>query len=316
MTDLCWVCQKNVHLIYRSANLSDGEKSDLLLAQQAHLSRVEEERRLYSSMTAESKRVVAEERIGKVGIFGVCCEGLPRQINYLIDEGASSSKGSNAVVSYLHHFFKSHGLGKTRCDLHCDNCAEQNKNRYMLWYCAWRVMTGKHQSISLHFMPPGHTKFAPDWCFELLKRAFRRSEVHCLQDLSSVVHDSTPVKKVNRAQIVRGESQDARTEVETYNWQAFFSNHFRTMPGIKKIGHFHFSSDTPGVMKYRETLADAEEEFRLVADVQRVLAELPDMPDVIPAPGLSPDKQDYLYRNIRSFVRDGTKDILTPLPRQ
>jgi hypothetical protein len=41
----------------------------------------------------------------KCAIFGVCCEALPQQINYLIDEGMSSSKGSNAVISYLHHFF-------------------------------------------------------------------------------------------------------------------------------------------------------------------------------------------------------------------
>ncbi|KAL8619318.1 hypothetical protein ACOMHN_056962 [Nucella lapillus] len=62
-------------------------------------------------------------------------------------------------------------------------------------------------------------------------------------------------------------------------------------------------------MKYRETLADAEEEFRFVADVQRVLAEFPDMPDVIPASGLSPDRQDYLYRNTQSFL-DQPQNVL------
>ena len=35
----------------------------------------------------------------KVGIFGVCMEGIPRQVNYLIDESHCSSKGSNAVIS-------------------------------------------------------------------------------------------------------------------------------------------------------------------------------------------------------------------------
>ena len=30
----------------------------------------------------------------KVGIFGVCMEGIPRQVNYLIDESHCSSKGS------------------------------------------------------------------------------------------------------------------------------------------------------------------------------------------------------------------------------
>ncbi|XP_076454400.1 uncharacterized protein LOC143289285 [Babylonia areolata] len=252
----------------------------------------------------------------KVGIFGVCCEGLPQQINYLIDEGASSSKGSNAVVSYLHHFFNNYGVGEQHCDLHCDNCSGQNKNRFVLWYCAWRVLMGKHSSIGLHFMPPGHTKFAPDWCFGLLKRAFRRAEVHCLQDLCDVVQDSTPVKH-NRAQVVKGEAQDARTQVDVFDWQQFSGHHFRKLPGIKKIGHFRFSSDRPGCMMYRETLADQETVFPLVDEdkVATVLRELPNEPAIIPPPGLSLERQNYLYKNIRSFVREDAKDFLTPEPR-
>jgi len=70
----------------------------------------------------------------KCGIFGVCCEALPQQVNYLIDEGMCSSKGSNAVISYLHHFFSNWGLGETAVHLHCDNCSGQNKNKFMLWY--------------------------------------------------------------------------------------------------------------------------------------------------------------------------------------
>eukprot|EP00745_Piridium_sociabile_P010884 TRINITY_DN17827_c1_g1_i20.p1 TRINITY_DN17827_c1_g1~~TRINITY_DN17827_c1_g1_i20.p1 ORF type:complete len:114 (+),score=30.67 TRINITY_DN17827_c1_g1_i20:280-621(+) len=41
--DVCLVCQKNMHHIYRSANLSDEDKGELLPAHQAHLSRVDEE---------------------------------------------------------------------------------------------------------------------------------------------------------------------------------------------------------------------------------------------------------------------------------
>ena len=46
----------------------------------------------------------------KCAIFGICCEGCPKQANYLIDESVNCSKGSNAVVSYLHHFFEMYGL--------------------------------------------------------------------------------------------------------------------------------------------------------------------------------------------------------------
>ena len=68
----------------------------------------------------------------KCGIFGVCCEAIPRQINYLIDEAVDVGKGSNTVVSLLHHFFETHSLGETDVHLHADNCVGQNKNNTML----------------------------------------------------------------------------------------------------------------------------------------------------------------------------------------
>ena len=68
----------------------------------------------------------------KCAIFGVCCEGIPRQINYLIDESVDTGKGANTVISLLHHFFGHHGLGEVEVDLHADNCAGQNKNNIVL----------------------------------------------------------------------------------------------------------------------------------------------------------------------------------------
>ena len=87
----------------------------------------------------------------KCAIFGICCEGIPRQVNFLIDEAHLISKGANAVVSYLHYFFQNFGLGETDVHLHCDNCSGQNKNRIVLQYCAWRVAVGLHKSITLNF---------------------------------------------------------------------------------------------------------------------------------------------------------------------
>ena len=54
----------------------------------------------------------------------------------------------------------------------------KKQNRFVLWYFAWRVMTGRHTSVTLNFVFPGHTILAPDWCLGLLKRKLRRSEVH------------------------------------------------------------------------------------------------------------------------------------------
>ncbi len=106
----------------------------------------------------------------KCAIFGVCCEGIPKQVNFLIDEGSSVSKGSNSVISYLDYFFTHYGLGEEDVHLHADNCSGQNKNRFMLWYLCWRTLYRRHSTIAIHFLITGHTKFAPDWCFGLLKQ--------------------------------------------------------------------------------------------------------------------------------------------------
>ncbi|XP_044038134.1 uncharacterized protein LOC122869313 isoform X2 [Siniperca chuatsi] len=95
----------------------------------------------------------------KCGVFGVCCEGVPQQFNYLIDEGHCISKGSNAVIAYLHHFLSQYGLGEKHV-LHCDNCSGQNKNKkFMLWYLAWQCMVGLHDSVPLNFLK--HRKHLP-----------------------------------------------------------------------------------------------------------------------------------------------------------
>ena len=50
----------------------------------------------------------------KYAIFGVCCEAIPRQVNYFIDKAVDMGKGSNAIVSMLHHYFVHHALGERR----------------------------------------------------------------------------------------------------------------------------------------------------------------------------------------------------------
>jgi hypothetical protein len=171
----------------------------------------------------------------KVGIFGVHCEGVARQVNFLIDEAHCIGKGSNSVISYLHYFFETYGLGETNLHLHCDNCSGQNKNRFVLWYLAWRVATGLHESITLNFLVAGHTKFAPDWCFGLLKQAFRRHAISSLSCLESVVNGSA---SSNQAQLVGKE--DGTAYVHVADWQAHLSPYGSVINGVKKQHHFRY----------------------------------------------------------------------------
>ena len=82
----------------------------------------------------------------KCALFGVCCEGVPRQVTYLIDEASDTGKGANSIISMLHHFFQHHGLGETDVKLHADNCVGQNNamSNAMMHYLMWRVMVGLH----------------------------------------------------------------------------------------------------------------------------------------------------------------------------
>ena len=89
-------------------------------------------------------------------------------------------------------------------------------------YLAWRVMVGLNDEITLSFLIVGHTKFSPDWCFGLLKRAFRRTKVGCLDDIVRVVENSATV---NHAQLVG--TQSGEVLVMTYDWSEFFSEPYR-----------------------------------------------------------------------------------------
>ena len=97
----------------------------------------------------------------KCKIFGVSCESLPRQINFLTDEAGDCGKGANAVVSCLHFFFENHGFREKHIYLHADNCTGQNNNNTMIHYLLWCTLTGLHTDITLSFLPVRHTKFAP-----------------------------------------------------------------------------------------------------------------------------------------------------------
>ena len=77
----------------------------------------------------------------KCSLFGVNCEAIPRQVNFLTDEAADCGKGANAVISQLHYFFCHRGLGEKVVFLHCDNCCGQNKNSCMLQYLMWRSIS-------------------------------------------------------------------------------------------------------------------------------------------------------------------------------
>ena len=244
----------------------------------------------------------------KCGIFGVVCEQIPRQTNYLIDEAMSTGKGANSIISLLHHYLAVHGLGERKAHLHADNCCGQNKNNYMLQYLLWRTMVGLHEEITLSFLLVGHTKFAPDWCFGLFKQVFRRTKVDCIEDIAKAVNVSA---EVNTSQLVGTQEGDAI--VAAYSWDKFFSAYFSKLVGIKKFQHFRFASSSPGTVFAKQYSDSQEVSFKLLTDTRWVPSSL-DLPEEIDRPGLSRDRQQYLYEKIREFCSEEQQDRVCPQP--
>ena len=184
----------------------------------------------------------------KCGVFGVVLSDT-RQVNYLIDEASDVGKGANTTISYVHHYFQNHGLGEKQVHLYADNCSGQNKNNYFIWYLAWRTIMQLPESINYSFLIAGHTKFGPDHCFGMIKRAYILNFISSLYKFPDML-DGSSVTGVNKAQLVR--THDGRNIVPAYNWSSFLENNFIKLPDIKKYHHFRFSQDEPGKVYFKE----------------------------------------------------------------
>ena len=231
-------------------------------------------------------------------------------MNYLIDEAVNCGKGANCVISLLHHFLCTHNLGEANLHLHADNCCGQNKNRYVMQYLAWRVLTGLNNRITLSFLIVGHTKFPPDWCFGLFKQVFRRSKVGCLDDIARVVEKSAVV---NHAQLVG--TQDGEVIVPTYDWAQFFDQPFRqkALKGIKALHHLTFTRSHRGSVFVRDRVSSSEREIKLLQD-DGWSPSPHNLPPVIPPPGLSSERKQYLFEKIREFCPPDCRDLVCPDP--
>lgn len=96
----------------------------------------------------------------------------------------------------LHHVLESQKINNApgafsgHLRIHADNCAGQNKNRYVLWYLCWRVLIGLNNSIELCFLIAGHTKNVCDGAFGHVKRRLNQTDTHTPADMMSVTENS------------------------------------------------------------------------------------------------------------------------------
>ena len=249
----------------------------------------------------------------KVQVFGVCCEPLCRQVFFLIDEAEQAGKGAVVVVSLVHAFFHLHGLGERRVHFRPTTVWGQNKNTTMMWYLAWRVITGQHDTIQLNFMLPGHTKFRPDSYFGLFKKYYRRQDhVDDMDDLADCVRQCG-----QNVTCVPQLYQDW----QYHDWNAFLGQWFGPLVGFGRYHTFEFDREHPGVMKMKTLPSDTNptEVTMLragvaIKDIQEAYQNQV-MPPVISPNGLSLMRSLYLYEKVREYIRDPKKrDRVCPKP--
>ena len=168
-TDICWYCQKGVTKLARYANLPDDEKTAAVRDYEEHLRRATSERTHYTDVCRLAKENMPADLIlgphpacsyegkchysfdfaqqvhfpsdplqpgpiyfkctRKCGLFGVACEAFPKQVNFMLDESINTGTGANCVVSMLHYFFETYGVGECDVHLHADNCSGQTRTR-------------------------------------------------------------------------------------------------------------------------------------------------------------------------------------------
>jgi len=251
----------------------------------------------------------------KAQLFGVCCEGMPRQVNYLIDEADFLDKGSNTVISLLDHFFAVLGLGETHAYLSADNCVGQNKNNSLLHYLLFRTMVGLHEQIDLSFMIVGHTKFAPDGYFGRIKYRYRRAKVYTYQHMADLINSSSP----NGQNVCQTYRDDAGQKNFAYRqWSTWLSKYFKNLPNITKYQHFSLDHKKPGFVVVKKSVDGEELSVNLLKNHEFRFKQnkLSGLPAKINPKGLSVSRAWYLYDNIREHIPlEQDKDATCPLPK-
>jgi len=85
------------------------------------------------------------------------------------------------------------------------------------------------------------------------------------------------------------------------------------MANIKEFHHIRFSKDEPGVVYCREYLTSPKQACALLKD-GAVIPTVSVLPQKINPEGLSDERRNYLYREIRQFFKPGTEDLVAPVP--
>lgn len=245
----------------------------------------------------------------KYDFFGISNDTAGFQVTYGLAEGHwPDEKTANTVFSMLHHFLASELTAREArtLQLTADNCAGQNKNRWMPWYFAWRTIVGLHDVIDVSFLVAGHTKNMCDARFALIKRQMKQEEGMTPVQMAEVIAHSS-----FRQCCVTG------NQVTWHNWKLFLERFFKAkIKGLAKYHFFRFCATEPGVVLCGDSSATTDlKRVKLLApgaSVEQVRAAAADLATTLmPAPEITQERKGYLMREIIRRYFLGTMESLT-----
>ena len=140
-----------------------------------------------------------------VHVTGVLDHGgeVPAQV---ILEDGRATKDANNTISSLCHVLRVHqhsGPLPEVLYIQLDNATGENKNRFVLFFCALLVGAGVFEKVKLSFLPVGHTHEDIDQLFSRFAESLRRMDCFSWDDLERIIRSSYHSENGSQPEVVR-----------------------------------------------------------------------------------------------------------------
>jgi len=261
------------------------------------------------SIPHKAKETMGEHFASTLGynayLFGIVDECTEKQYNYIYGE-EHNSKGSNNVCSMVYHFLKYIASEKIKKSEHLivfiDGCGGENKNRTVCAFLRSILYAGilpDLKKITVIFMEVGHTKFAPDAGFGLIRRFEKNMDVEEFSDLIKLISNSTPQTSRNIGVLFEGE--------HFYNWN--HAERFRPVPAIRKQMMIQFVKSEENVLTRTRTNYRGKWKIHgtMLKTGHKWFDSIEEDLISIPIPTLTPSRIKHIHQTIIPHIR---KDAL------
>jgi hypothetical protein len=241
-----------------------------------------------------------------VDLMAVCDELRLTSTMYFISEGhGHDHNDANQVISIWWHYMHAQpdNLSRGTVIFHADNTPAQVKNRFVVWFLLWLIRVSQAMSYGIKdihavFNVVGHTKFAPDRAFAMVKRAIQRRNV------------ASPKALMTMAQCCPAITPVCSCSVPVYDWKRFLSGQFdRVIEGISQTHHWSISHENMDSVRTWVSQSVAHRDHSIPIRQPLLLPSELAQYEIPPTP-LTAERRDYLQDIINTYTPIIDSDLL------